>query len=104
MFAQGGMTPLQVLRAGTLQGAAYIGMADEIGSIEPGKLADIAVIEGNPLENIRHSDRVRYTMVGGRIFDARTMEELAGAKRKPRPFYWQTPGGATRPTHAATHD
>jgi imidazolonepropionase-like amidohydrolase len=102
MFAQGGMTPLQTLRAGTLAGAAYIGMEAELGSIEPGKLADIAVIEGNPLENIRHSDRVRYTMVGGRIFDARTMDELAGAKRKPRPFYWQAPGGATRPTTTST--
>ena len=103
MFVQGGMTPLQALRAATLNGAKYIGMSDELGSIEPGKLADVVVIEGNPLENIRHTDRVRYTMVNGRVFDARTMNELGGKKTKRRKFYWQRPGGATRPTSAPSH-
>jgi imidazolonepropionase-like amidohydrolase/Tol biopolymer transport system component len=102
-FVQGGMTPHEALRAGTILGANYLSMGDEIGSIEPGKLADIAVIEGNPLANIRESDRVRYTMVNGQLYDARTITELNGPKRKPRPFYWQSPGGATRPSNTATH-
>ncbi|MCG8554529.1 MAG: amidohydrolase family protein [Proteobacteria bacterium] len=103
MFAQGGMTPLEVIRAGTLAGARYIGMEQDLGSLEPGKLADLVVIDANPLENIRHSDRVRYTMVNGRLYDARTMNELTGARRKRRKFYWQMPGGATRPVTAPTH-
>ena len=89
MFAQGGMTPLETLRAGTLNGARYIGMDEELGSIETGKLADIVVIEGNPLKDIRKTERVKYTMVGGRLFDARTMNEIGGKKRKPREFHWQ---------------
>lgn len=103
MFVQGGMTPHEALRAGTLHGAYYIGMDKDLGSIEAGKLADLAIIEGNPLKNIRDSDKVRYTMVGGRLFDARTMDEIGGKGRKRRPFFWQQSGGQGRPTSVVTH-
>jgi hypothetical protein len=98
MFVQGGMTPHEALRAGTLLGARYLGLDRQIGSLEPGKLADLVVIDGNPLEDIRVSDRVRYTMVNGRLFDAETMHEVAGRKVRRRPFFWERPGGATRPS------
>jgi imidazolonepropionase-like amidohydrolase len=90
MLAQGGMTPLEALRAGTLDGARYIGLDRDLGSIEPGKLADLLVLERNLLENIRHSEHIRYTMVNGRIFDARTMDEAGNHPRKRRLFYWET--------------
>jgi imidazolonepropionase-like amidohydrolase len=89
MFEQGGMTPLEALRAATQDGAAYLGLDRDIGSLEAGKLADLAVIEGNPLDNLRVSKNVRYTMVNGRLYDARTMNELYSGDRKPKPFYWQ---------------
>jgi imidazolonepropionase-like amidohydrolase/Tol biopolymer transport system component len=89
MFVQGGMTPHQALRAGTLAGAKYLGLDGDLGSLEPGKLADLAVIEGNPLDDIRVSDQVRFTMLGGRLFDADTMHEVAGEKRRRRPFFWE---------------
>lgn len=102
MFVQGGMTPLQALRAVTLDSAHYIGMDHALGSLEPGKLADLAIIDGNPLSNIRDSDKVTHTMVGGRLFDASTMDEVGGAEVKAADFYWQGTAGSTRPTTTFT--
>lgn len=87
-FVQGGMTPHEALRAGTLAGARYIGLDRDIGSLETGKLADLAVIEGDVLGDIRRSENVRYTMINGRLFDARTMDELAPTPRKRPPPVW----------------
>ena len=70
MFVQGGMTQHEALRAVTLDSAHYIGMDHALGSLEVGKLADLAIIDGNPLANIRDSDKITHTMVGGRLFDS----------------------------------
>ncbi|MEM6724984.1 MAG: amidohydrolase family protein, partial [Bacteroidota bacterium] len=76
MFHQGGMSNLQTLRAATMNGAKYIGMDKEIGSLEVGKLADLIVLDKNPLEDIFHTETVIYTMINGRIYDASTMNEV----------------------------
>ena len=89
MLAQGGFTPIEAIRAATLDGARYLGFDGDIGSLAPGKLADLIVLEGNPLENIRDSQNIRYTVLNGRIYDARTMDVL-GDRPRPRKFYWQT--------------
>lgn len=107
MFQQGGMTPLQALRSATLQGARYIGMDREIGSLEKGKLADLVVLDANPLENIRNTSTIRYTVLNGRIFDAMSMNELGNRPRERKPFFfemqgYETWGAAT--TAASTHD
>jgi imidazolonepropionase-like amidohydrolase/Tol biopolymer transport system component len=89
MLVQGGMTPHQALRAATLSGARYLGLDRDLGSLEPGKLADLFVVEGNPLADIRTSDRVRWTAVGGRLYDARTMDAV-WPRAKPRPKgFWE---------------
>ncbi|RUO29065.1 amidohydrolase family protein [Aliidiomarina sanyensis] len=89
MMEQGGMTPLNALRTATYDAAKSLGMEHAIGSIQVGKLADLAIIDGNPLENLRVSDRVIYTMVNGRLFDAETMNELGRNARERRPFYFE---------------
>ncbi|MXZ39273.1 MAG: amidohydrolase family protein [Holophagales bacterium] len=89
MFEQGGMSPHRALIAGTINGARYIGMEADLGSLEAGKLADLIVLEENPLQNLRSSELVRYVMVGGRIFDALSMNEIAGEKRQRKPFWFQ---------------
>ena len=89
MLQQGGMTNLEALRAATLNGAENLGMGKEIGSLETGKLADLIVLDQNPLENIQNSEHVRYTMVNGRLFDAATMNEVGNQERKPGKFWWE---------------
>ncbi|MEN3157989.1 amidohydrolase family protein [Alkalimonas sp. NCh-2] len=89
MFAQGGMTPLEALRTATINPAITFGMDHQLGSIEVGKLADLIVIDGNPLENIRVSDQVEYTMVNGRLFDAKSMNEIGLRERARQPFEFE---------------
>jgi imidazolonepropionase-like amidohydrolase/Tol biopolymer transport system component len=93
MFGQGGMKPLQALRAGTLAGAWYLGMDKDLGSLEPGKLADVIVLDRNPLEDLRNTDSVRYTMVNGRLYDAATMNEVGTQSRPREKFFFEREGG-----------
>ena len=90
-MAQGGMSPMRVLNAATLSGARYLGLDKDIGSLEPGKLADILVLDANPLDNIRNTTSIKYTIANGRVFDSMTMNEVGGKARKP--FWFQTEGG-----------
>ncbi|MFN3816906.1 amidohydrolase family protein [Brevundimonas sp.] len=92
MLEQGGMSPHQALQAGTIQGARALGMDRDIGSLEPGKLADLVVLSQNPLENLRHSTSIRYTVINGRIFDD-NMDEVGGQPR--RPFWFEGDDGET---------
>lgn len=89
MLVQGGLTPIEAIRAATLDGARYLGLDGDIGSLAPGKLADLVVLERNPLEDIRYSERIRYTVINGRIYDARTMNQIGNHPDKRRRFYWE---------------
>jgi Tol biopolymer transport system component/imidazolonepropionase-like amidohydrolase len=102
-LAQGGMTPMQALRAATLHGAEYLGLDGDIGSIQPGKLADLVVLDANPLENIRNSETVRYTMINGRLFDAHSLAQLGNhPAAAPHPF-WHLGGVTEAETEAHGH-
>lgn len=89
MLAQGGMTALEAIRSATINGAEYLGISRELGSLEPGKLADLIVLNENPLNDIRNSDKIKYVMINGRLYDAETMNEV-GTDRIRGDFWWQT--------------
>ena len=89
MLQMGGLTPLQAIRCATQNGADYIGMGDQIGSLEKGKLADLIVMDKNPLENIRNTESIKYVMVNGRLFDAETMNQIGNYDVKRGKFYWE---------------
>lgn len=72
----GGMSTHDALRTATILGAEAIGFGEDLGSIEPGKLADILVLDANPLENIRNTNTIRYVMKNGRIYDGNTLNEV----------------------------
>jgi len=86
-IASGGMPAHDVLRVGTIFGAEAIGVEKDLGSLEPGKLADLQVLERNPLENIRNTNSLRYVMKNGRLYDANTLREIA-PRDKPLPRMW----------------
>jgi Tol biopolymer transport system component/imidazolonepropionase-like amidohydrolase len=89
MFAQGGMTPLEAIRCSTLYPAWYVGLDADIGSLEPGKLADMVVLTADPLTDIRHTEAIRYVVRNGRCYDAATMNQVHPEPRTRSPFFWE---------------
>ena len=105
MMAQGGMTPLEALRAGTLNGARALGLDRDVGSLQVGKLADLVVLDSNPLENIRNTTSIRYTLANGRLYDDH-MNEVGLRERARAPFWFEREGDqgfAVGSTHAEGH-
>ncbi len=87
MMQQGGMSNMEALRTATLNPALSLGMDKDLGSIEVGKLADLVVLDRNPLDNIRHTETVRMVMVNGRLYD-HDLNEIGTRERKREPFWW----------------
>jgi imidazolonepropionase-like amidohydrolase/Tol biopolymer transport system component len=92
MLGQGGMTNYEVLRAATIHGAEYIGIGDDLGSLEVGKLADLVVLNNNPLDYIQNTQSVKYTMINGKLYDVSTMNEIGNTDKPRTKFYWEIDG------------
>ena len=98
MMVQGGFTPWEALRGATYDAAIHLGMEADVGTIAVGKLADLAIIEGDVLEDIRRSEYVSHTVLNGRLFSTTTMNETLTGERTTAPLFFQQAGGQLLPT------
>ncbi len=102
-FVRGGWSPIDALRAGTIMPATALGYADDIGSLEVGKLADLVVLDADPTVDIRNSDKIFRVMLGGRLYDPLTMNETVTGTRVREPYWWEASGQAGAGVPAASH-
>jgi imidazolonepropionase-like amidohydrolase len=101
-FVRGGMSPIEALRAGTIESARSLGYDKDIGSLERGKLADLVVLDADPTADIRNSEKVSKVMLNGRLYDAATLNEEVTGTRKRLAYWWEGAQGAGSGTSAAT--
>ena len=78
------------LKVATIHGAKAIGLDDDLGTIEAGKIADIVIMDDDPLENLRNTNTIKYVVKNGVVYDANTLDEIAPVQKKAETFNWQT--------------
>ena len=82
-MASGGLSNHDALKTATIMGAIGIGLEEQLGSLEQGKLADLVILEANPLDDLRATNRIEYVMKNGRLYEADTLDEVYP---RDRPF------------------
>ena len=87
-MVRGGMTPMEALQAATIAAARGLGYDQDLGSIERGKLADLVVLRGNPLDDVRHTAAIRYVMKNGVLYDGDTLDEIWPSAKPFGPNWW----------------
>ncbi|MGO3183179.1 MAG: amidohydrolase family protein [Aequorivita sp.] len=104
MLRQGGMSNLEALKAATINSAEYIGAGEDIGSLKVGKLADLVVMDKNPLDDIENTESISMVMINGRLYDAMTLNEIGNHPKERLPFFWEMDGyNQAFPWHQETH-
>ena len=102
-LASGGLTPHETLQVITMHSAEAIGLQQDVGSLEAGKLADLLVLDRNPLDNIKHTNSIRYVMKNGELYEADTLNMVwPQARPLPRQFWWDTEPKAPAPAATPT--
>ncbi|MDA2924614.1 amidohydrolase family protein [Acidobacteria bacterium AH-259-L09] len=84
----GGLTNFETLRAATLHGAEAIGYAQDLGSIEVGKFADLIVLVKDPLQDIRNTNTIKYVMKNGELFEGDTLDQIWPEQKPLAPLWW----------------
>ena len=95
--------PRSVLESRSINGAHYLGMDRDIGSLEVGKLADLVIIDGDPIADIRQSDRVVDVMQDGRLYALPRLDEIAPRAKPRQPFFFDGADGAAMPVSTRGH-
>jgi len=93
----GGISTLNALKTATLLGARAIGLENDLGSLEEGKLADLVILDENPLENIRHTNTVHWVMKNGRLYEGANLKEVYPEESEAPEFNWHQEGPANVP-------
>src|SRR5262249_38902301 len=76
LLVKAGLTPGEALRAATLEPARFLGMQDRLGTIEKGKFADLVLLDANPLEDIRNTQRINSVIENGRLLDRKALDRM----------------------------
>ena len=79
---------MEVLKSATIHGAEAIGLSQDLGSIEIGKLADLVVLNQNPLDDIRNTNTIQYVMKNGELFEGNTLNEVYPVQKPLAPLWW----------------
>jgi imidazolonepropionase-like amidohydrolase/Tol biopolymer transport system component len=87
-IASDGMDAHDALRVATILGADALGLDQDVGSIEPGKLADLIVLTGNPLDDLRNTNTIERVMMNGRLYDDETLNEVYPRQQPLAPLWW----------------
>ena len=84
----GGLSNLETLKVATIFGAEAIGLNQDVGSLESGKLADLIILDKNPLDDIKNTNTIRYVMKNGELFEGDTLNQIWPKQKPLDPQYW----------------
>jgi imidazolonepropionase-like amidohydrolase len=87
------MTAQEALKAATASAADKLGLSPDLGTVAPGKLADLVVLDADPLADIHNTTLIRWVVKNGTVYEAETLKEIWPRERELPAFFWQSERG-----------
>ena len=75
-LVEAGLTPLEALQCATINAAKWLGRLDSLGTVEPGKLADLVLLDANPLVDVKNVKKIRAVVINGRMLDRARLDQI----------------------------